>query len=173
MQLRSGTHRVDVESHRAALHGIHSGLTAGQRSLQRVVGGIDCCFACWVLKSEVGVGKAIRLRKREKKIKWQRWVERKKKAESFLYSLIFRIGRKKAQKSWSSCVKPTKRWRRSSSVFSKLRSTTVSTLWCGPTAPLRRQTFDMWACLKHGSCGKCDYKRAKPETVCCSMQLVR
>lgn len=67
MQLRSGTHRVDVESHWAVLHGIHSGLTASQRSLQRVVGGIDCRFARWVLKSEVGIGKAIRLRKHEKK----------------------------------------------------------------------------------------------------------
>lgn len=75
MRLRSGTHRVDVESHWAALYGIHSGLTAGQRSLQRVVGGVDCCFACWVLKGEVGVGKAIRLRRHEKKkIKWQRRV---------------------------------------------------------------------------------------------------
>lgn len=35
------TYRVDVESHWAALYGIHGGLTPSQRSLQYVVGGID------------------------------------------------------------------------------------------------------------------------------------
>lgn len=97
-------------------------------------------------------------------------MEGKRKSRKFSSFTRFQ---NREEKKKSSCVRPTKaRWR-SSSVFSKLCSTTVSTLWCGTTAPLRRQTFDMWACLKHGSCGKCDYKRAKPKTVCCSMQLVR
>lgn len=35
------TYRVEVESHWAALYGIHGGLTPSERSLQYVVGGID------------------------------------------------------------------------------------------------------------------------------------
>lgn len=60
------THRVDVESNCAALHGIYGGLTASQRSFQGVVGGIDCCFARWVLEREVGIRKPICLRKKLK-----------------------------------------------------------------------------------------------------------
>lgn len=60
------THRIDVESHWATLHGIYGGLTASQRSLQCVVGGIDCCFASWVLEREVGIIKPIRLRRNQK-----------------------------------------------------------------------------------------------------------
>lgn len=60
------TYRVDVESHRAALNGIHGGLTPSQRSLQYVVSGIDFCFTGRVLKHEVSISESIRLRKHTK-----------------------------------------------------------------------------------------------------------
>lgn len=53
----------------ATLHGIHGGLTASQRSFQCVVGGIDCCFAFWVLEREVGMNKPVCLRKYQKMAK--------------------------------------------------------------------------------------------------------
>lgn len=55
------THRVDVQSHGAGVHGINCGQAAGQRRHQRVVGGVDRRFAFWVLEGEVGVGEAVRL----------------------------------------------------------------------------------------------------------------
>lgn len=99
--------------------------------------------------------------------------KKKKQKVFFIHSFSESGGKKSTTKAEVVVWDQRNAKRRSSSVFSKLCSTTVSTLWCGTTAPLRRQTFDMWACLKHRSCGKCDYKRAKPKTVCCSMQLVR
>lgn len=55
------THRVDVQSHGAAVHGINGGQAAGQRCHQRVVGGVDRRFAFWVLQGEVRAGEAVRL----------------------------------------------------------------------------------------------------------------
>lgn len=52
-----------MQGHGAALHGIHSGLTALRSSFQRVVGGIDCSFARGVLEREVSMRKTICLRK--------------------------------------------------------------------------------------------------------------
>ena len=60
------THRIEVEGHRATLHGIYDGPTPSQRSFQCVVGGIDHCFAFWVLECEVGMNKPVRLRKHQK-----------------------------------------------------------------------------------------------------------
>lgn len=60
------THRVDVEGHSATMHGKYGRLTASQRSFQRVVGGIDCCFAFWVLEREVGMKHSVRLGKHKK-----------------------------------------------------------------------------------------------------------
>lgn len=64
------TYRVDVESHRAALYGIYSGLTPSQRSLQYVVSGIDWCFTGRVLKHKVGISESIDLKKQTKQQNW-------------------------------------------------------------------------------------------------------
>lgn len=45
------------------MHGVLGGLTALQWGHQRVVGGVDRCFAFWVLKSQVGITITIGLRK--------------------------------------------------------------------------------------------------------------
>lgn len=58
------THRIDVQGSLAVHHGKHGGLTARQRSFQGVVGGIDCCFALWVLKREAGISEAVCLQKK-------------------------------------------------------------------------------------------------------------
>lgn len=64
------TYRVDVESHWAAMYGIHGGLTPSQGSLQYVVGGIDWGFTSRVLKHEVGISESICLRKSTKEQHW-------------------------------------------------------------------------------------------------------
>lgn len=58
------THRVDVQGHGAAVHRINCGQAAGQLRHQRVVSGVDRRLAFWVLKGEVGVGEAIRLKEK-------------------------------------------------------------------------------------------------------------
>ena len=65
-EVTPGTHRVDVQGGGGALDGVHGGLTAPQRSLQRVVGGVLCSFAGRVLQREVGVSDPARLRKHQK-----------------------------------------------------------------------------------------------------------
>lgn len=60
------THRVEVEGCGAALEGIDGRLTAVERSLQGVVGRIDCRFAFWVLEREACIRKSICLRRQVK-----------------------------------------------------------------------------------------------------------
>lgn len=82
------THRVDVQRGGASLHRVDGGEAAVRRRLQRVVGGVDCGSAGWILQGEVGMDKAVRLRKHQE----QRWRDITNIPRELIFILIKRVG---------------------------------------------------------------------------------
>lgn len=164
------THRVDVQSHGAAVHGINCGLAAGQCRHQRVVGGVDRRLAFWVLKGEVGVDKAISLEE-----KW----EKGRKISNIVAPNRMQVASfpvyKKRKSSWA---KPTQcRWRSGWFFLFKWCQFSPCDVGCQLCTPV--QVPNVWYVSMFSTCGKGDYTEQETENpqiyncVCNKLKVIK